>query len=185
MKLALVVGCANEVWQEVEAAQKLAAFDTIYCVKMAGIHWDQGPFVWVGLHPEFMEKYKEERRKLGLSDDYVTVGPLQSETGRHHAITSDRYVTYKWPGMTASGSSGLFGVKVALDDGHDRVVLAGIPMTRETGHFARGAPWLQFDCFTPAWTQMKPKLIGRVKSFSGFTRDLLGPPTKEWLDGAE
>ena len=185
MKRALVVGCANEVWQEVEAAQKLATFDTIYCVKMAGIHWDFGPFVWVGLHPEFMERYVAERRKLGLPDNFVSVAPLKGETARVHTFISDRYASYRWPGMTSSGSSGLFGIKIALEDGHDRVVLAGIPMTREAAHFQRGQPWVQIGEFTSAWTLMKPKLIGRVKSFSGWTREMLGAPTKEWLDGTE
>lgn len=186
MKRALVVGCANDVWQEVEAAQKLGTFDTIYAVKMAGIHWDQGPFVWVGLHPEFMERYRAERRALGLPDNFETVAPLPSEVGRHTAIVSDRYSSYKWPGMTSSGASGLFGVKIAMEDGHQRIVLAGIPMTRETGHFVRGQPWIQFDSFTAAWTLMKPKLTGTVKSMSGWTRELLGgPPTAEWLAGAD
>lgn len=186
MKRALVIGCANEVWQEVEEAQKLGHFDTIYCVKMAGIYWAEGPFVWVGLHPEFWDRYKLERTKLGLPHDcYETVAPLPSEVGNHHQCKSDRNTSFRFPGMTSSGASGLFAVKVAMEDGHDRIVLAGVPMTRETGHFVRGAPWQQFDNFTSAWKVMKPKLQGRVKSVSGWTRELLGAPDQKWFDGTD
>lgn len=185
MKRALVVGCSVDVWQEVEAAQKLCSFDTFYVIKMAGIHWEQGFFHWITLHPEFMDKYKEERRKLGLPDTYSVVAPHQNEVGAHAHHPADRRITYRWPNMSSSGSSGLYGAKVALDDGHDRVVLAGVPMQREANHFSRGRPWTDVDQFMPAWTVSKPYIIGKVKSMSGWTKEFLGEPTAEWLANTE
>jgi hypothetical protein len=184
MTRALVVGCSDNVWQEVEAAQKLASYDAFYVVKMAGIHWDQGRFTWATLHPEFMDGYKTERRKLGLPDCYELVGPPAHEVGRHGDHHLDRRITYRWPGMTSSGASGLFAVKVALDDGHDRIVLAGVPMLREGGHFARTRVWEQRDSFMPAWTVAKPFLKGKVRSMSGWTKEYLGEPDAQWLSEA-
>lgn len=185
MRLALIVGCADCVWDEVEAAQKLATFDEFYICKLAGVHWDQGFFHWVTLHPEYMAHYQKLRREQGLPDTYEIIAPLESEVGNHWQHPADRRVSYRWPKMSgASGSSGLYGVKCAMDDGCTHVVLAGIPMTREARHFTRGNPWVQVDCFTEVWKLMLPKLKGRVKSFSGWTNELLGPPTREWLEEA-
>jgi hypothetical protein len=174
----------------------MCSFDTYYLVKLAGVHWDGGPFVWVTLHPEFMHVeriaspgpnqgqpgYCLQRAAKGLHSNYEIVAPLKTEVGAHHQHNADRHVTYLWPGMTASGSSGLFAVKVALDDGHDRVVLAGVPMTVEDKHFLRGQPWIARDSFTQAWPIAMPHIHGKVKSLSGgFTEELLGAPTPEWL----
>ncbi len=184
MTLALVVGCADNVWDEVEAAQKLATFDAFYVVKMAGIHWDQGYFHWITLHPEYMTRYREERTKLGLPDTFEIVAPDIGEVGTHWQHPCDRRVSYRWPGMTSSGSSGLYAVKVALDDGHHRVVLAGVPMEREANHFARGKPWTQRDCFTDAWKQQLSHFKLQTRSMSGWTQELLGGPDTEWLSQA-
>lgn len=183
IKRALVIGCAEGVWSEVDWAQSLCEFDTIYCVKLAGVHWQGGRFVWVGLHPEFMEKYRAERAALGLHSDYETVGPLPNEVGRHGHHHVDRRVTYRWPGMNASASSGIYGAKIALDDGHDRVVLAGVPMTQEAGHFTRGKPWAQRACFMIGFDKAVPFLMGKVRSMSGHTQDILGRPDPDWLNG--
>lgn len=193
MTRALVIGCASGVWDEVRAAQELAAFDAVYCVKMAGIHWYGSRFTWVGLHPEFAAKYSAERDALGLHHDYETVAPLICEIGEHAKHEVDRRVAYRWPGMNASASSGIYAAKVALEDGHSRVVLCGVPMSDDAGHFLpntkgvhgniRGHVWRQCQSFMTGFEQSVPHLLGKVKSMSGRTRDALGYPTKEWLEG--
>ena len=121
MTIALAVGCADSVWDEVEAAQKLATFDAYYVCKAAGVYWDQGYFHWITLHPEFMAAHKEQRAARGLPDCFEIVAPTINELGTHWQHPVDRRVSYRFPGMSASGSSGLYAVKVALDDGHDKV----------------------------------------------------------------
>lgn len=181
MTVALVVGCAEGVWEDVEEARKLGDYDAFYVCKMAGIQWDEGFFHWMTLHPEFMAGYKEERKKLGLPDSYEVTGPLKEECGMHGAHPLDRRVSYRWPEMTSSGSTGLFAVKVALDtDGHHGIVLAGVPMT-STNHFLRGKPWPHRDSFIPAWEKAQARIKDRVRSVSGWTREMLGAPTREWV----
>lgn len=200
-KRALVVGCGKRVWADVEAAHDLCPkFDTYYCVKHAGIDWDGGPFVWVTLHPEFMKVpslvnpqwvgepgYCAQRKALGLHDNYTIVSPLTTEVGAHDKHQMDRHVTYRWPGMCASGSSGFFAIKIAIDDGHDRVVLAGIPMSPEEGHYREGKfrrtnTWAPRDSFLGPWTSHKEYYADKTRSLSGgWTEALLGRPTKEWL----
>lgn len=184
MKTALVVGCSAVVWNEVRAARELCDFASVYCVKAAGIHWPAKFKTWVTLHPEFMDQYEKERHALGLPNGYEIVAPLTSEVGMHGKKGNiHRRVSYRWPGMTSSASSGIYAAKVALDDGYDRVVLAGVPMQKDGGHFTRGKPWLLVDCFTPGLLKAVPFMAGKVKSMSGRTMELLGNPTAGWLAG--
>lgn len=181
MKIALAIGSAKEVWDEVRAAHELCDYDEYYVCKMTGIEWDMGRFHWVTLHPEYMAEYKRLRRERGLPDCYEVVAPLIDEIGRHHEHPVDRRHSYRFEGMTSSGASGLFAVKVALDDGADRVVCAGIPMLKDSGHFFRGKPWEQVDSFRLGWERSLPHIKDKVRSLSGWTKELLGMPTPEWL----
>jgi hypothetical protein len=183
MKKALVIGCGPDVWNEVAKAQTLCEFDRIYCIKLAGVFWPDFFHTWVTLHPEFMDDYEKQRKEKGYPNGYEIVSPPSSEVGAHGQKGNiARRISYRWPGMNASGSSGIYGAKVALDDGHDRVVLAGIPM-EATNHFSRGTPWKQRDSFMVGYETAVPKLRGKVKSMSGKTRKDLGEPTSEWLQG--
>ncbi len=185
MRRALVVGCAANVWKEVEQAEQFGHFDAIYCVKLAGVHWHGDRFTWVGLHPEWQAKYTAERYALGRHMNFETVAPPDSElgtAGKGHKV--DRRVSYRYPGMDASASSGGYAAKVALDDGFDRVVLAGIPMETDAAHFTRGKPWLQRDSFTIGFEKSVPHFAGRVRSMSGWTAQILGAPSPDWLNGA-
>lgn len=186
MAKALVVGCAANVWREVDEAQSIGSFDRVYCVKLAGVHWAEGYFIWCTLHPEFMDKYESERRDLGMSGEYEIVAPLENEVGGHGKKGRiARRVSYRYKGMNASASSGIYAAKVALDDGFNRVVLAGVPLQQDGGHFTRGKPWMQVDSFTGGFEQSVPHMKGKVRSMSGLTRDVLGYPDKEWLNGTD
>lgn len=189
MKIALVVGSADCMWEDVEAARKLFTPDAVYCVKRAGIHWPEAFQVWVGLHPEYMDAYEAERAKLGYPNGYEIVAPLSGEVGMHgHKGNVARRVSYRWPGTKpgegSSASSGIYGAKIALDDGY-RVVLAGIPMTA-TPHFVKHdrhgtGNWTQLESFLPGFERSLPHLMGRCKSMSGLTRQKLGAPDAAWI----
>lgn len=190
--IALVVGCAACIWEDVKAAQSLCDFDAVYCVKQAGVHWPWQFKCWPTLHPEFMDAFENERRALGHPGGYEIVAPLVNET-RHGTIGNiARRISYRWPGMSSSAFSGIFGAKVALDDGYN-VILAGIPMDANVGHFLpgtrdshgliRGDTWPYRDECMPGFNKAVPFMVGRVKSMSGHTRSILGAPTPEWLAG--
>jgi hypothetical protein len=85
--------------------------------------------------------------------------------------------------MNASGSSGLFAVKVAMEAGYDRIILAGVPMQVEGAHFFNASPWGEVGSFTEAWKIALPRIAPHVRSMSGWTKDLLGYPSFEWLAG--
>lgn len=181
---ALVVGCADCVWDDVAAAELLGAFDRIYCVKLAGVAWPGRFDVWATLHPEYMDEYEAKRAEKNLPNGYEVVAPLAGEVGEHGGKGRiSRRVTYRYPGMTGSASSGIYGAKVALHDGCSRVVLAGVPLTR-TPHFARGpSNWAQLGSFLPGFEISVSHMLGKVKSMSGMTMERLGRPDPEWLAG--
>jgi hypothetical protein len=180
---ALVIGCAAAVWEEVKLARRMHSFDRTYCVKMMGVYYPKKFDTWVSLHPEFMDDYAKKRSELGLPNGYEIVCPLDTEVGTHgRKGHPTRQVSYRWPGMNASASSGIYGAKVALDDGCDRVVLAGIPMNNDP-HFARKGPWQQTGAFLSSFAIALPYMLGKVRSMSGLTMEKLGAPTPEWLAG--
>jgi hypothetical protein len=111
------------------------------------------------------------------------VAPLPGEVGAHgRKGRIARRVSYRYPGMDSSASSGGYAAKIALEDGFDRVVLAGVPMS-EGHHFTRQTPWLQRDCFTKGFQKSIPYFAGRVRSVSGWTQEMLGTPDPDWLNG--
>lgn len=195
MKSALVIGCAACVWDDIKAAKVLARYDAIYCVKQMGIYYPEAFNVWVTLHPEAMDEYEIQRHKFGFPNGYQIVAPPPKELGMHGAKGNiARRVSYLLSeDSNSSAGSGLYGAKVAVEDGYDRVVLAGIPMTAEGGHFLpnslnvsgqiRGKVWTGQNSFIIGMNAALPQLQGKVKSMSGYTMKVLGAPTQEWLNG--
>jgi hypothetical protein len=88
---------------------------------------------------------------------------------------------YQFPGVdNKSGTSGLFAAKVALCDlGFDRVVLCGVPMTA-TPHLNNRTDWVDRPKtptdYQRVWAGLPAEYLGRMRSLSGWTRELLGAP---------
>src|SRR5690606_4294629 len=91
--------------------------------KQAGLVWPGELYSWVSLHPDWMMDYAAERRANGYPDAREIVSHE-----KRPGIT--RVVNHRWPEQAGgrSGASGMFAVKVAIEAGFERVVLAGIPM---------------------------------------------------------
>lgn len=196
MKTALVIGCADGVWQEIAAAKAIARYDAIYCVKQIGIYYPEPFNVWATLHPEAMDDYEAQRDKFNFPKGYQIVAPPKHELSASHKDKGNiaRRVSYLIsPQSNASASSGIYGAQVALKDGFDRIVLAGVPMSPEKGHFmpqsksvsgqTRGTTWTGHAAFVVGMNEILPRMMGKVRSMSGYTQKVLGAPTKEWLDG--
>lgn len=124
--------------------------------------------MWATLHPEKFDKW--QRRRKGNSD-YIAVA------NKGHALPRiDMIVREEW-----SGTSGLFLVQVAiLELGYDRVICCGMPIA-EVGHYFSPDKWKSANVYRRGWQKATkdPRLEGRVKSMSGFTRDLVGEPNQE------
>lgn len=121
----------------------------------------------VTLHPPKLEMWISQRKSRGYPD----VGTIWSH---RPGVLIDRY-TRDW-----QGSTGLISVKIARELGFTHVLLCGVPMTTEGDHFLRKAPWKAAYGFRRGWTAHMREIRKYVRSFSGWTKELLGAPTAEW-----
>lgn len=183
MRYALAVGSAACVYDDVARVTALLGKPAaIYACNDIGCELERLDF-WCTLHPEHMKRWREMRAERGYPADYETIAPPKTEMAQHGVWLDqfDRHVSYVFPGMNSSGSSGLYVIKVALDDGHRRVVAAGIPMTSAGKHFKRLGEWEARENFVVGWKHALPHIKDTVRSMSGWTKELLGEPSREWM----
>jgi hypothetical protein len=170
LKVALALGGAASVREEALEAYELLGreFDLVVACNDIGQEWG-GKFThWCSLHPDKFHKWEMQRQANGLSGDYQ-VHFHRQDGARQHKITHD------W-----GGSSGLLCVKVALECGAQRVICAGIPMT-VSPHYHSSKNWRFATHHQRGWRAHLEQLRPFVRSMSGWTRDELGAPTKQWL----
>lgn len=176
MTIALVVGGSSLVWRDVKAARTLAPDASIVAVNDAIAVWDGPLDAAVSLHAEKIAGWVDARRQAGHPQPERVI-TMEDERRPHWAEA----VPHHFAIQTALGSSGLFAVKVALDDlGFGGVILCGVGM-EPTPHFRRGGEWRSAERFQRGWREVMPVIRGRVRSMSGWTRERLGEPTREWL----
>lgn len=74
-----------------------------------------------------------------------------------------------------SGSSALLGVLAGIRLGYEKIIVCGCPLI--------GVNNKQYDYanFQKGWTAKLNEIKDKTRSMSGWTRDLLGAPTEEWI----
>lgn len=183
----LVVGGGSCVWEDLEQVPP-GWWDQVVVVNDVGVWWDPPIDHWASVHAE---KFSG----IGLRGDWVAQRrangyPDAKRIWAPQGKLRDRRL---WPECTDAldaawsqgGSSGLFGVRVALHTGASRVLLCGVPLQR-TPHFAesrnhagKGA-WSSAEAHRKPWKAHAEMLRQNVRSMSGWTRDLLGDG-REWI----
>lgn len=178
MKRCLILGDAASVYEDAQKAFELFTPDAIIATNNIGIHWQGHVDIICSLHPGPCADW------VGVSaaiEQRVKAGRNRPETWGHQCRGGIENRTSDW-----GGSTGLLAVKIALEKSFDRIVLAGIPMMQEGAHFySRHRKWAGCNKFRRAWTRRIAWLRPRVKSMSGWTMELLGPPTVEWINAEE
>lgn len=120
------------------------------------------------LHPDKITTWVRERNALGY--------PPVLNMWAHRPFTNVTHWTRDW-----AGSTGLFLVKVAREEGHTHIVLCGVPMTTDGNHFLRNVRWDAAHGFRRGWTSQRERLTRYVRSYSGWTRELFGAPDDAWF----
>lgn len=171
-KTALVLGGADTL--EADRAAALALFwpDLIIACNHAGRdepHVDH----WATMHPEQFPRWISDRRNKG----HQPAGKLWA--ARHRILPN--HVKAE-PITSWGGSSGMLCAQVGLELGCTRIVLAGVPMVRNNCHYDSPQVWRDATNYRPAWERRKNEMIGKVRSMSGWTAQLLGVPDASWLD---
>jgi hypothetical protein len=169
--LFLVLGGAPSVWAELEAATALLGdrgFGVAAC-NNAAVVYDGQLDAFATLHPEHLTRWRRERK--GNADFWAFVPTA-------HAGCVAEVLAERW-----AGSSGLYAAQAALDGmAASGVILCGVPMDPAAGHFTYGGRWTGGEGYRKGFVAALPHIGGRVRSMSGWTRDLFGPPTPTWLD---
>lgn len=176
-KIAIVLGGSESVWAELKQAwgdvgQAGLGGNTIHFVCNDMIAHFQGACVAVTLHKFKIEGWLNQRR----DKHWQSPNSVWFYEPCPHATNIEPLL---W-----AGSVSLYAVQIALRNFEcDRVILCGTPMEVMGKHFLRLQPWLACDAFRKPWVDHKNKMLGKVRSYSGWTQWLLGgqPPTVGWL----
>jgi hypothetical protein len=169
---AVVLGGASCFDRDLQTLEDLAPSwpELVIAVNDAGIDWPNLDH-WASLHPMNFPRWESARNEAGHPRSYTTWGIERSDI-------VDR-IHRGWAG----GSSGLFGVSLALQELQcSRVVLVGIPMDARPNRFRDEKGWDAHSRYWSAWSSAWPDLRHWVRSMSGWTRRLLGPPDPVWLE---
>lgn len=179
MKLALVLGGASCVWNDIERFKLLDLdFDGVFACNDVGADWPWELDGWISLHPEKYlsanPKWVEQREKNGFAPaKKIYAHRIPKDVAHPEDLVM---VDYMFPGQKKTGSSGLFAAKVAMiDHGFDRVVFCGVPMTF-TPHFFDEVQWKSAEGFRRQWPTVQRKYLDNMRSMSGWTKVLLGSP---------
>lgn len=121
------------------------------------------------LHPDKLRIWLPRRRAAGFND------PPQVWSHRNYegAVT---HWTRDW-----AGSTGLFCIKVARENGFVHVIGCGVHMDAGANHFVRKQNWDAATQFRRGWEGRKQELLPYFRSMGGWTQQEFGAPTEDWL----
>jgi hypothetical protein len=174
-RVAIVVGGAASVWTELDAAEALCREAGEEPVRIAIndlIAMLPGSIVAASLHHHQLPIWIKDRETRGF--------PAPTEIWARYRPSGFpvhiSHIANDW-----GGSGGLYGVAVALQRGHARVICVGVPMEPSVNHIVRGTPWTEALRYRKGWDDHLGELRGRVRSMAGWTAGRLGVPDAEWL----
>ena len=123
----------------------------------------------ISLHPDKFKLWLPRRKAAGFND------PPKVWAHRNYegAVT---HWTRDW-----SGSTGLFCIKVARENGFVHIVTCGVHMNVDSDHFIRKQPWNAASSFRRGWVGRMPELRPYLRSMGGWTQEQFGAPTEDWL----
>lgn len=183
MRTALIIGRAGGTWDDVAAAASFLRmpFDLVVAVNDSGHDYPRVDH-WVSFHGDKFERWIKVREERGYPPVKrmwtSTCGRLESAYEKRLGQLGVAKVAY-----AGGGSSGLVAAVVArvhLEASH--IVLAGVPMDSEAGHYNAHGPWKEATKHRSAWEAKRDELGPYLRSMSGWTAAVFGRPTREWLD---
>lgn len=174
LRTALVLGDAKCVYADAERA--LATFNpnAICATTNIGRDWPGHVDYWCTLHPFKAPDW------VGIEDALqarIAAGRNRPEIWAHKKLTPSVDFALDHDG----GSTGMLCVNALRSRDFDRIVLAGVPMTSDGGHYYDDKPWVHSNHYTAAWAQRRDELAPFVRSMSGYTKQLFGSPEPEWF----
>lgn len=177
----LIIGRGAGVLEQASAAADMAYFSTVVAINVAGCDFPHRVDHWVSYHPGAFALWRSKRRAHGLE-----VRDIQFWTAEHKHVKMKGLVDPVVEAIPCphGGSSGLLATWLGLTVlGLDKIVLCGIPL-ENTPRYDDPTNWHEAMSYRPAWVDNKEELASKVRSMSGWTKNLLGAPTRAWLHDA-
>lgn len=174
--MALILGSADCVWADRDRALSMFKPDYVFCTNDLGVDYPEEFDHWCTMHPDKLVGWVRARRKAGRPDAKQLWIP-------QHRNPPKEIAGLVRVSPSRGGSSGMLCCMVVLKILNCRAVLAGVPMTADRAHYNSPKPWNDAIHYHGSWRQSLPELAGRIKSMSGWTKELLGEPTPSWLHG--
>lgn len=174
-EIAIVVGGSTNVFAEFEAALAMVveankSYEVFACNDMIA---DFPEYIdhAVTLHPEKFGGWASARLRASR--------PGLGRVWAHRPFEGGTDSTTDW----RAGSVSLLAVKVARTLGYTHILCVGCPMTVEDCHFKReGVRWNAAHGFRRGWEANKYHIQPYVRSMSGWTKELCGEPSIEWMN---
>lgn len=173
----VIIGGASCVWDDL--AQVIGKPDYM-AINLSGYFAHKTIRHWATCHPQMLPYY------LGLYHEFYFPTDTENDQFNFFAHIMEPHIQThapmnaenNWQFVINRGSSGIFATQVALALGYEQVWLAGIPLDSSRSLF--DPPWAAVidygEQYQEEWLKAADLFKGRVKSFSGFTRELLGAP---------
>lgn len=175
--VAFVLGGANSVWADLASALALCSPHIVVAVNDIGVDYPGRIDHWVSYHSDLLGMWSRKRaeRNLPPVDSYWTGrgGPTRAAPPGTKTVNA------------MGGSSGMLATFAALRIGASKVILCGIPIDPAMRHYhehKRGAAWKEASKYQRHWKDSVVEFRDRVRSMSGWTAELLGTPSKSWLE---
>lgn len=173
--VAVVVGGAEQVWEEVDEARKLCAMagaEITFFIINDMIAKFPFPGIGVTLHPDQLQKWLGARAASG----FMTLRRMWSNRDHRSGLVTNHV-------KDLGGSSGLFAAYPVAMQGMQfkKVILCGVPMAVSSNHFVRHTPWNACTSFQRCWGPHMAAIKPFVRSFSGWTAEQLGKPDAAFL----
>lgn len=168
----VVIGTGPTMWEDIA---KISVDCDYMAVNKAAVLFTRPIKYMCSLHWENIAKMKHERNCVGGNSSYTTFSKIKDEG-------VDKVFHF----LMMSGSSGLYGIMIGKVLGYEKIILCGIPLTKEKGFELQNGSMPSLDIgvgiFQDNWTRYKELgILDCVRSYSGFTKDLLGYPDSKWL----
>ena len=176
MTSAVVLGGAARVYDDLAAALLIFTPSLIFAVNHMGRDYPGKLDCFASTHSENLPGWLAERAAAGrppVSEVWMNdTRKVPPELAAYNVGRAENL----------GGSSSQLAVMAAFKKGIDRVVLCGVPLDASP-HYDDPNPWDAYEKFRPAWQLHLNLFRGKVTSMSGWTAELLGYPTREWING--
>lgn len=169
----LVLGCGPCLFEDLERAPKC---DDVMVVNRAGLLYLEPIRQWSSAHGKDLVGWVEERRRLSGDMNFRAFGNFtrNQESG----------IVERRNKADHGGSSAMYATLLAIEHGWQKIILCGVPLdgndslTRDGVKHYESGYWV----YRRPWEDHFDEIKDNVRSMSGWTRELLGEPTAEWLN---